>query len=261
MREGLTSILTNNRWFDVLYIDRGADVTFVSFHSALSPKTTDYPIFSGHKMSEGLEANFLGFADPVCGGVESLATGWHLGSKRVDAQRFIPAVIKHTLAGGSGKHLLFFGSSAGGFAALNYSAQFPGSVAVVVNPRVDLLAEPNKFPHYAATAYLGFTPDMVARKLPTSMPELYSRPRGNTVAYIQNQEDATYFEHHYRAFAEATSGRDDIFTKTRDWGPGHVVPPRDEYFLPLQALVANAPNWDRGLADGFARRSEADLTV
>jgi hypothetical protein len=73
MSEVLTSILTNTRWFDALYVDRGADVTFVSFHSGLSSKTTEYPIFSGHKMSEGLDANFLGFAEPVCGSVESLA--------------------------------------------------------------------------------------------------------------------------------------------------------------------------------------------
>ena len=125
MSEGLTSIMTNNRWFDVLYVDRGADVTFVSFHAALSTKITDYPIFSGHKMSEGLDANFLGFADPVCGSVESLATGWHLGSKRVYAQRFIPAIVRHTLASGPGKHLIFFWLFGGGLRGTELQRALP----------------------------------------------------------------------------------------------------------------------------------------
>jgi hypothetical protein len=258
----LTSIMTNNRWFDVLYVDRGADVTLVAFHSALASKTTDYPIFSSHKMSEGLDVNYLGFADPVCGSAESLRTGWHLGSKRVNSQLFIPAIIKHAIASRSGKHLIFFGSSAGGFAAMNYSARFPGSTALVVNPRVDLFGWPNaSFPRYVTAAYPGASPERVAQMVPTSMADLYSRPQGNTVAYLQNLEDATYFDHHFRLFEAATTGRTDVFVKTRKWGHGHVVPPRDEFFLPLKALVANAPNWDLALADGFERRSNAGMTA
>jgi hypothetical protein len=262
LNDGLTSILSNNRWFDVLYMDRGADVTFVAFHSALTNETTNYPVFSSHKMSAGLDVNYLGFADPLCGSAESLATGWHLGSKRVNSQLFIPAIIRHAIASRSGKHLLFFGSSAGGFAALNYSARFPGSAALVVNPRVDLFGRPDgTFPRYATAAYQGVAPERVAKTVPTSMAELYSRPRGNTVAYLQNLEDSLYLDHHFRPFETATSGRSDVFVKTRNWGQGHVVPPRAEYLLPLQALVMNAPDWDLGLADGFERRSDAGPAV
>jgi pimeloyl-ACP methyl ester carboxylesterase len=247
LSDGLTSIKGHNRWFDVLYMDRGADVTFVSFHAAVPAKATHYPVFSNHRLSEGLDVNYLGFADPVCGSAESLKTGWHLGSKRVDAQRFIPAIVKHALTSRSGQHLIFFGSSAGGFAALNYSAQFPGSVVLVVNPRVELLAEPHTFPDYAKAAY-GATPERVADRVPTSMADLYSRSPRNTVAYLQNVEDTTYFDYHFRPFEQATRNKNDVFIKTGHWGDGHVVPPRDEFVLPLQSLVANAPNWSLALA-------------
>lgn len=253
LRDGLTSIKTNNRWFDVLYIDRGADVTFVAFHAAVPVRKAEYPVFSSHRLSEGLGVNYLGFADPMCGSAESLKTGWHLGSKRVNSQRFIPSIIEHALATRSGRHLIFFGSSAGGFAALNYGARFPGSAVLVVNPRVELFAEPHTFAEYATAAYHGVEPERVAERVPRSMADLYSRPRGNTVAYLQNVEDATYFEHHYRHFERVTSGRKDVYIKTGNWGPGHVMPPQHVFMQPLRSMVDNAPHWGVGLALGFAQ--------
>ena len=103
---------------------------------------------------------------------------------------------------------------------------------------------------------MGFTPDMLARKVPTSMTDLYSRPRGNTVAYIQNQEDATYFEHHCRPFTEARSGSNEVLTKTREWGQGHGVPPRDEYF----SAAAGVGGKRDELGTGLGRRVRKKLS-
>lgn len=251
LRDGLTSLKTNNRWFDVLYEDRGADVTFVTFAAALPSSAKTYPRFSSQRTAGLLNANLLAFADAGSGSRESLPTFWHLSTKRVDAQRYVPEIIRHAITSRSGTHLIFFGSSAGGFAALNYSAQFPDSVALVMNPRTNLLSTPIRFPGYAETTYPGANVDRLARRMPTSMPALYSKSRGNTVAYLQNTQDKNYYSHHFLPFVEATSGQANVFVRAKPWGVGHVVPPRDEFLEPLQRLVSNAPNWGSALENSF----------
>lgn len=251
LNEGLTSIKTNNRWFDALYEDRGANVTLVTFHAGMPKRARKYPVFSSRAIAEELQVNFLGFADPACGAVESLPTFWHLGTKRVDSQRFVPAIIRHALATRSGEHLVFFGSSAGGFAALNYSSKFPDSAVLVMNPRVDLLSEPNRFPGYALTCFPGGDSDRLAKRLPVSMSSLYSSGKRNTVAYLQNTEDEDYYWHHFVPFMMAVEGRADVYVHAEAWGEGHVVPPREAYTAPLASLVSNAPQWGRALAADF----------
>ena len=250
LADGVSSIKENSRWFDVLYEDRQSDVTLVTFHAALPRRRATYPLFSGRKLIQDLDANFLAFADPACGSAESLSTFWHLGTKRVNAQKFIPAIVNHAKESRSGKHTLFFGSSAGGFAALNYSAQTPDSGVLVVNPRIDLLAKPEKLPQYAEVVYPGWDLSRVKRLIPTSMADLYSKPRQNTVAYLQNTQDDDYFNDHYAPFKEATVGRENVYFKTEAWGLGHVVPPRDAFLLPLKSMVQSAPAWKYALEDG-----------
>lgn len=251
---GVSSFLVNNRWFDVMYVDRGAAVTMVTFHAALSPNTEDYPVFSGGRFSEEIDANHLAFADSACGSAESLLTFWHMSTRRVDAQSFIPQIVRHASVSSNPKELIFFGSSAGGFAALYYSSLFPGSIAFVMNPRIDLKGLPSRFESYAAVAYPGSDVDAVSRKVPTSMAEHYAKPRPNTVAYLQNAQDQIYFEHHFTPFAESTSGSAHIFTKVREWGEGHVVPPKTEYLEPLRALCKVAPDWPAVLKGDFLQR-------
>lgn len=244
LSKGLTSIKTNNRWFDFVYEDRGAKVTLVTFSAATPAKVETYPSFAGHPMSLELDVNWLAFSDPATGSAESLLTFWHLGTRRVDSQRFIPAIVRKAAAQGSGESLLFFGSSAGGFAALNYGSQFPGSAALVMNPRVNILNYPNRFDNYSATAFPGFDEARLTQTLPLDMAAHYESPRGNTVFYVQNLQDSVYVKHHHAHFERSVVGRPDVQFITGDWGVGHVVPPREAYMGPLAALVASAPAWE-----------------
>lgn len=243
MVEGLTSIKTNNRWFDFFYEDRGAAVTLVTFTAALPSTLETYPIFSGKQIASKLDVNRLAFFDAAGGSAESLPTFWHLRTKRVDSQRIILSTINKVLAQNAGRSLLFFGSSAGGFAALNYSSHFPGSAALVLNPRVNLLSEPRHFERYAAKAFVGADPTRLVRTLPYDMAKRYSLPRGNQVFYLQNLEDVNYVRHHYKHFVNAVDGRPDVTYVTADWGNGHVLPPLEAYMGPLRCLVSSAPNW------------------
>lgn len=244
IKVGLTSIKSNNRYFDFLYEDRQSAVTLITFHSALNASTNEYPIFSGSKFAEELGCNLLAFADASCGGLESLPTFWHLSTKRVNSSTIIKRIISHAATTGTGEHLVFFGSSAGGYAALNYSTSFPGSVAVVLNPRIELEAKPYRFEKFSHVSYPGWSPEKVASKLPTSMATHYSEPRNNKVLYLQNAQDNLYYNYHYNTFRISAKACKNIYYKVKDWGIGHVLPPRDEYMDPLRDLIKNAPHWD-----------------
>lgn len=253
LHDGVSSIMGNNRWLDVQYEDRGSDVTFVAFHAAVSETINEYPVFAGIHLAAALNVNYLGIADPACGSAESLKTFWYLSTRRVDSQTIIPAIVSHALKTRSGKHLLFFGASAGGYAALNYSAKFKGSAVVVMNPRIELRSKPDHFPTYVESTYPNWPVERVEGIVPTSMAKLYSKPQGNTVVYLQNSQDLTFFENHYKRFMEATVGRRDVFVMSKPWGKGHVVPTRSVYQNYLLNMVANAPNWSAALRDGFSR--------
>ncbi|WP_146112550.1 alpha/beta hydrolase [Arthrobacter sp. MYb213] len=250
IRPGLNSVKSNNRFFDFFFEDRGSNVTLVAFHAALGTKTEHYPIFSGHNFAKELGVNLLSFADPACGGAESMLTFWHQSTKRVDSSAFIVDIVKNIVNSSSGRNLIFFGSSAGGFAALRYSALFAGSVCVVMNPRIELESKPYRFDSYSRRAFPGWLPEQVAKRFPTSMSNYYSIPRKNKVFYLQNSNDELYFNFHFMPFKVATKSRDNIQFKIENWGKGHVVPPKNEYMDLLKQLVSSAPNWS-SRPDGF----------
>ena len=250
VENGLNSIIVKKRWLDFRYEDRGSKVTLVTFSAALSPNFKTYPVFSAAPTAERLGVNYLGFADPAYGGEESLPTFWHLGTKRVDSQSLIPQIIRKVLTEGSGSDLLFFGSSAGGFAALNYSSKFPGSAVVAVNPRINLLNDPKRMPEYTSVAFPGEDRSAVARSLPYNLAKVYEKPHENHVVYVQNLQDDLYVSNHYSHFEKATRGRTDVTFVTGDWGVGHVVPPRHVYEDPLQRLVDAAPAWGSAVFSG-----------
>ena len=243
IKDGLNSIHINGREFDYFYRDRGQPVTIVTFSAAMSQSMPEYPIFSGRELTAGLETNWLAFSDTANGGENSLPTFWHLGTEKVNALEFIPKIIEHAVMSGAGRHLLFFGSSAGGFAALNFSRFFPGSAALVLNPRVNILNEPKLLPKYAPIAYPNATLQELNETLPLNLAKIYSQPQGNYIVYLQNMQDPNYSRHHYAHFKKATDGRADVQFVIDNWGKGHVTPPRCAYMQPLQSMVDSAPNW------------------
>lgn len=247
--EGLNTIRFGCRLFDFFYEDRGAPVTFITFSAAINPSIKEYPIFSSRPVAERLGANFLAFSDPAAGGDEALTTFWHLGTHEVSSHVVVPAIIRKVIGERGGDSLLFFGSSAGGFAALNYSAQFAGSAVLVMNPRVNVLNAPKHAPRYVPVAFPGIPVQDALRALPYNQADVYRAPQGNFVVYLQNMQDDVYKRNHYAHFAKAVDGRDDVHFVTADWGQGHVVPPRDVYEGLLTDLVRAAPNWNKILVD------------
>lgn len=222
LNEGLNLIQQNGQPFYYFHEDCGSDHTMVSFSAAAPIRENPTPIFSGRRIASRLGMNYLGFADSAQLNPVRLSTFWHLGTEHVDSPSIIPRIIGML---SMDQRRVFFGASAGGFAALKYSAQSAGSKAFVMNPRINLMHEPRVYRDHAAKAFPKADRTELARSLGYDMASLYGEPRGNTVTYLQNTGDQVYLRHHYAHFAKATEGRGDVRFVLDDWGRGHVVPP------------------------------------
>lgn len=250
VKTGISSILVNNRWLDILYEDRGYEKTLVYFHATLPAKIDSYPFFGGRKLFADVRANYLGISDPVVGGLESLVTGWYAGSKRVPLQSILPLVLGHVAGDRGAGSLLFFGSSAGGFASLFYGALHPGSATIAINPRTNLLTSPTYFPRYAEASWIGWSTDQIGRRVCTDVASQYAAGTANTVAYLQNRQDPQYFDGHLLPFVKANEKADFLFLELADWGEGHVVPPNEVVLATVNRLANTDGAWASALNDG-----------
>ena len=64
--------------------------------------------------------------------------GWFTGDNDCKFQAKLVAILQKVQKDLDASNLIFYGSSAGGFAALYYSHQFPNSLAVVSNPQTNI---------------------------------------------------------------------------------------------------------------------------
>src|SRR5699024_8019795 len=93
------------------------------------------------------------------------------------------------------EHLVFFGMSGGGFASLNISHEFPGSLAVPVNPQTRILDYAKL--HWQSMAEACFRVkgedgalDILEAHHRADQRHVYTRGYSNTVIYVQNSQDS-----------------------------------------------------------------------
>ncbi|MBD7979522.1 hypothetical protein [Oerskovia merdavium] len=130
---------------------------------------------------------------------------------------------------GAGR-VVFFGGSAGGYASLFYSAKFAGSLCIAYNPQTSIRRYiSGKVREYACSAWNieanEYDPlEYVERRAVTDLCDLYSTRQGNTVALLQNTQDAYHVERHYNPFVKANMPENSIWMLKDAWGPGHTPP-------------------------------------
>ena len=246
VKSGISRISSGGMHLDFMYEDTGAPVTFVYFHAALGLKQT-YPFFGGRSMLGGIAANYLGIADPVAGLANAPTAGWHLGTHTMPLHDVLVDVLEHVLDTASGTSLLFFGASAGGFAALFYGARFKSSLSIVVNPRTALLNPPHTFDEYQDIAYPDSSVESIGELICMDTAVLHNSGRGNTVGYIQNLQDKRFLNNQLVPFLDQCPGEEKVFLKLGEYGVGHVVPPRHVLRGSIKRAINSAPNWKNGL--------------
>ncbi|WP_443444779.1 heparinase II/III family protein [Glutamicibacter arilaitensis] len=204
----------------------------MTFSAAAEDSKSTYPIFSGLKLGNRDDVDMLALSDLGQSGPEALKTTWHLGTRRVPTTSIILSLIKKLKRDNKYENIVVFGSSAGGYAALNISRRVEGSIAVVTNPRTELQTAPTTFTEYLKIAHSGTNPFSTEEM---SMSSAYSRRTMNRIVYIQNSEDSNYYENHFIPFSKANLNETKYIVGK--WGNGHLVPPEWVYTSVLDVLL------------------------
>lgn len=222
-RQGTHAIAVGSEWIDVSYTDRGAPVTLVCFHSALTQRVLTVPAFSGTTVAEQAGINLIAVADP------SIATGdvdlgWFLGTRGMgDLRPRLSPVIHHLLGD---RRAILFGASGGGYAATLYGGDFPGHSVVAVNPRFDLTARPEaKLHDYLRSAHkvrsaAGFSRAM-ERYVPAPLQEVYADGLPFDLHILQNANDRIYRQNQMGPFVDALGVDARVRVYLYDGEPGH----------------------------------------
>lgn len=211
---------------DLRFDNRGFDTTIVFFHAAITKVVKRYPVFSGTSFSEDLKANRLFVSDPSLYIDLRLKLGWYAGNiKQPNLQDALTKIISRFVR--PKDRLIFFGASGGGFASLYYSSEFPGSIAVPVNPQTII----GSYVPAIVGRYLDYAWDgLEIEQLPacTDVREIYRNPVGNSIIYVQNTGDTQHMDNHYTPFMDALPNGHSVTSMLVDVGEGHVPPSRDQ---------------------------------
>lgn len=242
-----------------LYVDnQGAATTLVSFHAALGGSGLKPPIFTGRAISEGAGMNRIFVSDPGLLAGDELGLAWFLGTNTLNLTAVLTEAIRVLQERMGGRHLVFFGMSGGGFAALNYAHQFPGSLALPVNPQTRILDYAEVHWDAFARACLGSTSTDQSRTIleshqRTDQRILYAGGFSNSVLYVQNSSDA-HISTQMIPWFEAVEWPEDAMALIGDWGDGHRPPPATVLKKMLGVLAAADGNWDAVASTMHAHR-------
>lgn len=220
----LVSISYGEMYLDILALDRGFELTVVTFTGSVSLQDRKLPSFEGIQWCSNLPVNVICISDPLL--QLGLEAGWYLGAKTIPLQRDLIKILNRLLEVlNLPEQLIFLGASSGGFAALYFSAQFPTSTVLALNPQTNLARVTSD----AAASFLecawgvkSFT-DIGAT---TDLKDCYSSGFSNEVFYVQNVSDGLHRDLHLAKWMRAIPEHSpNLHLWMHDWGKGHQPVP------------------------------------
>ncbi|MFC0675713.1 DUF6270 domain-containing protein [Brachybacterium hainanense] len=232
---------------DVEVDDVGASTTLVSFHAALGKSTLQPPVFTGRSISADIGVNRIFVSDPGLLMGEELGLAWYLGTDRLDVTTALAQMIAAFQERMGAEHLAFFGMSGGGFAALNLSHEFPGSLAIPVNPQTRILDYAEVHWDAMARACFGASSVEESRAVLESHPradlrKIYRDGFSNSVIYVQNAADP-HISSHLIPWFDAIGWSGEAMIHFGRWGAGHVPPPAPQLRALLSQVAGASGSW------------------
>lgn len=248
--DGLITIANGTQPMDVLNINAGSDTTIVCFHGAAEREIRlPWHIAQGVTSSTGMNRIFL--SDPTLYKSKELGLSWYAGSLETPRlQEILAGIVAKIVESTGGTNLIFFGSSGGGFASLEMSRRFPGSLALTMNPQTSL----GKYFPTAIGRYLEYgwngevehlddLPDTVSHDLT----KVYEGGFSNHVAMIQNARDWYHIGNHQIPFLNVVGLSPSVHMLMDRWGPdtgdGHTPAPKEVLIPILESLASCSGTW------------------
>lgn len=172
----------------------------VIFHGAVNLERDSYPHFDRVSTSLRQDESFVSFADPTLCAGDDLTLCWYAGTEFWDPAPLLREVISTAIEKTAATDVVFIGGSGGGFAALRFSAEFPGSKAFVFSPQTSAVKyRGSHFPLLLEKAYGGRSIERAYEEFPGrfTVLERYAEPFENSVFYLQNLNDPSHIASHY----------------------------------------------------------------
>lgn len=200
--------------FPALYFPSKEEWLYVMMPSAIDRKRMILPVFSRWTwaMKGSFPGHVLCVADPTLELHQDLNLGWCLGTSTQPATDELAQFIE-TFAAAKGipkRKIVFWGSSAGGFAALAVASRIPESTAVAINAQTDALSyEIRRQVALVRQACFGTDLDTKIRGEFNDMVDMSERWKNAPHArafIVQNKLDIHHYETHFRKFWTTLGG-------------------------------------------------------
>ena len=230
---GMSSFDYHGKPFDLLVRRKpNASTTIIVFHPAAAGDKITRPFFVGTTLTDKLPVNAVFIADPSLEWDDNLRISWFAGNRHQPLQQDLPRILSHVITELGTKNVIFYGASAGGFAALYYSSLFSNSLAIAINPQTKITGYGKDFvAKYCEVCWEVGDAQEAIRSLKNYVIEdlsaHYERVQPNYVLYMQNETD-WHLGVHMTPFVNRFNERNKLMKIVGMWGDGHV-PPQVEY--------------------------------
>jgi hypothetical protein len=253
LKSGIHSIAYQDATIDLLVKRRSQARTVIfSFHGAVPAEGTSTPVLVGLGITQDVPAHTVLISDPSLELDDHLRLAWFAGNHRQPLQRDLVDLFAHVVKALRAEHVVFYGASGGGYAALHYSSHVPGSLAFATNPQTIVSEyDPVAVREYVDACWPGHedepVADVLARHVANDLGEIYAGRPGNTVAYLQNESD-WHVAKHMEPFMARLPDDHDVHVRMGDFGQGHAAPPKELVSAVLHAAAEADGDWAGALA-------------
>lgn len=229
----------------VHYRAGSTDTLIVLFHGAVDQKVRQRPHFQPH-FPQVFGAHQLAVSDICLHRSDELKLCWYLGTDSLPMPGLLTRYFQQVT--GRFKRVIYFGASGGGHAALYHSFHHPGSLALAVNPQVDLrLFHPIElFDDYRHHCWPGVRDAEQLRALaPIDLTSLYSGVMRNFVCILNSSGDRQHVFEHTAALMScipAASRNRVVFHADYFGVPGHAVSVPYKSCVPWIKACVHSPN-------------------
>jgi hypothetical protein len=208
----------------------GSDQLFVMFHGAISRSKHKLPILGRWNWKEIVGGSILSISDPTLLLSDSVYIGWYLGDETRNPTPYL-VEIAEKFARDLKSTPIFYGSSAGGFAAVCAACE-SGGIAVAVNPQLDLVAYGKGV--VSVAALFGCNPQEAQLRHPSRWTAVgayrraIERGLSPSIVIAQNKTDAHHLDLHLKPFCaelniDMSAGSPCVSVHLFELAGGHAV--------------------------------------
>nr|WP_314085249.1 glycosyltransferase family 4 protein [uncultured Shinella sp.] len=212
--EEVTARKLNSRLFRIslgdcefdCYLDilEGSDRLFIMLHGAISREKHRPPILGRWNWKEKVGGSILSISDPTLLLSDQVHIGWYLGDEKRNP---IPSIVSiaEKVASDLDVTPVFYGSSAGGFAAICAACE-SGGVAVAINPQLDLVTYRKGL--VSVSALFGCSPQEAKGRHPSrwtgigAFRRAIERDLSPSIIIAQNKTDHHHLAYHLTPFCK-----------------------------------------------------------